>query len=393
MLFLLALSSFAEDKTFLSEGQGATERLAIQEALITAMLKHYGIAVSFNGKNNTAQLSDDISEENFYGLLLNNAKVKGKILGFDVISSEFDKEANIHKVKLLLSVPGKYAVGADPDLRRRMVVNNFQTDATAFSIYGYSYSAKDWTKQFTNELNQKLTASQKFTMLDRTHDAEIEKELAQLTSPNASSKEYIRLNQKLGTDYLVVGSVTFYNVAQPPVNPFTNQVIPQTAIFADVNYRMILAPTGQLKYANTVRLDPSVFPTNDVAAFMIASATEAASFVAESIISFARPVEIVSVLTDGSLVLGGKFDIGAFGTVYEVGEVVYDNQTHEALEQIETEVGVLQIYRTTEKLSYAKCVQGDVSKMKVGSRVRANLTFQPQQPAQQPAPTGVIVPF
>ena len=115
------------------------------------------------------------------------------------------------------------------------------------------------------------------------------------------------------------------------------------------------------------------------------------------------PFEIVAVTKNGTIVIGegGKsLGIGEQLVVYALGETVKDTRTGEVLDEIEEEIGVIEITRVTEKMSYARLVSGDISKIAVGSRVRRpeNVNVQ-AAPAAAPstltpnANGGVVAPF
>ena len=243
-------------------------------------------------------------------------------------------------------------------------------------------------------------------MLDRNFDAEVNAELARLSAANAAPTDAVRLNQKLGTDYLVVGTVTFSDIASPGVNPFTGQPLPlSSAVFATIHCRVLLAPTGQLKWADSLNLDILQY-----AADLNSAADAAAATLAAALLENILPFEIVTRTADGTFVIGegGKSLVpGEYLSVYALGEEVRDSRTGEILDVVEMRVGMVQVIRVTPKLSYALAVEGDASKMKNGSRLRRD-AYSAQavrdnqvQAVPQTVPTtvqssgngGVVVPF
>ena len=289
-----------------------------------------------------------------------------------------------------------------------MVVAPFASNASSIDFMGARLSTSKWLGDLTRSLNVHLTQTRKFTMLDRAFDNEVNKELARALEANASSGDFApRLNQKLATDYLVVGKVMFRNVAQPLRDPYTMQIVPNQELpMAEVHYRVLLAPTGQLKWANTLKInamDALGTAGTGIEDIMSATAENAATKISDEILASILPFEVVAVTKNGTIVIGegGKsLGIGEQLVVYALGETVKDTRTGEALDEIEEEIGVVEITRVTEKMSYARLVSGDISKIAVGSRVRrpenANLQAAPAAAPSTLAPNangGVVAPF
>ena len=327
---------------------------------------------------------------------------KGKILGYDVLSDTFDPVAKKYRVELSVRFPGRYVVGRDPNDLRRMAVANFGVRGQTFKWYGQPVDTVEWSAALGNQLNVVLTQTRKFTMLDRAFDREVNSELARLGAANASPGDAIRLNQKLGTDYLVVGEISFSDVVSPGVNPITGQALPQQpAMFAEVNYRVLLAPTGQLKWADTVRLDASQFAASDVRSFISMTAEAAASAVCDGLMADILPFEVAAIKS-GFLVIGegGKqLSVGERFTVCALGDEVKDTRTGEVIDVMEIPVATAEISSVQSKLSYAKVIEGDLSQIKVGARLRRIPAPAPVQ--QIPITTtiqsngsgGVVTPF
>ena len=239
-------------------------------------------------------------------------------------------------------------------------------------------------------------------MLDRAYSRDVDAELQRLGAANAAPGDVIRSNQKLATDYIVVGEVGFSDVIAPGVNPITGQALPQqSAMFAEIHYRVLLAPTTQLKWADTVRLDALSFPAQDVRSFVSMSAEAAAKAVCDGLMADILPFEVAAIKS-GFLVIGegGKqLSVGERFTVCALGDEVTDTRTGEVIDVMEIPVATAEISSVQSKLSYAKVIEGDLSQIKVGARLRR---IPVPAPAQQiPVTTtiqsngsgGVVTPF
>jgi len=239
-------------------------------------------------------------------------------------------------------------------------------------------------------------------MVDRAFDREINAELARLGAPNAAPEDAARLNRKLGTDYLMVGMVSFNDVQAPGVNPLTGQPLPRaSALFAEINYRVLVAPTGQLKWTDTIRLDAAAFAAGDARSFVSMSAEAAAEAICDDMMANILPFEVVKVVGDRVVIgEGGKqIAVGERFTVCALGEPVRDTRTGEVIDEVEMPVATVEVTAVMPKLSYAKIVDGDASKVIVGSRLRrAKVAEEPQPPAPltttiQSNGGGVVAPF
>lgn len=405
ILSALAVSAAAaaavEDEVVVAPGMGATYRAAVVEALRTAVESHDGVTVGANEVSEIAAQETSVAvngaetdRQSVNSAITRGLKTfaSGRVKSYTVLSESFDPEVRKYRVQVEVHFTGKYQVGLPEGNRRRLALAVFRPAGSTFSWYGQTGSTVEWVKALDEKLNERLVQTRKFTMLDRAFDAEVNDELARLSGANAAKADAVRLGQKLGTDYLLVGSVQFFPVAAPGVNPLTGQPLPVVAQpFAEVSYRVLLAPTGQLKWADTVRVEAGASAAADVAAFTKDSADAAAAELVEKMTAAILPLEIVKVSSAARIVLGegGKsVQVGERYTVYALGETVADTRTGEVLDEEEEPVGMVEVIEVREKLSYARLLEGDLSRMAVGSRLRRVPRPAPA-PVQTPLPTVV----
>ena len=415
LIALVATVLFAEDKVVEASGMGSTYRAAVNEALITALEKTEGVTVSASMRSQMESVEASVSSTDGDSdrVAVNDSITKGlekvangKILGYDVVSEDFDPTTKKYTVQLSVRMPGAYVVGLDPSNRRRMAVVPFRV-ATGDSIswFGKAESSAAWANALADKMNERLTQTRKFTMVDRKFDSEVNAELARLTRANASKADAERLNQKLGTDYLIVGEVKFSPVVAPGVNPLTGQALPMTSQrFAEVSYRVLLAPTGQLKWTDTVVVDALDYPAGDIQTCVSMTAEAVAAQAMDGIMGNILPLEIVGKTPSGLLLIGegGKsLDVGERFTVFARGEVATDTRTGEELDEIEDAVGTVEIVRVTSKMSYAKVIEGDAKLMVIGSRLRRPEVVKIPEAVTPPVTTtiqsngagGIVAPF
>lgn len=395
VLFAVAASAAAvEDEIVTASGLGSTYRAAIVEALRSAVESHDGVAISANEMSEISaqelNVSSNGEETDRQGINSSITKglqtfAKGRIKSYVVLSENFNQTTGKYQVQVEVHFTGKYQVGLPEGNRRRMAISNFRPTGATFSHYGQQGSTEEWVKVLGDKLNERLVQTRKFTILDRAYDAEVKDELARLCGANAAKDDAVRLNQKLGTDYLLVGVVKFFPVVAPGVNPQTGQPLPiASQPFAEVSYRVLLAPTGQLKWADTVKVDTCTIPASTLDEFISASAEAAAAELVEKMTAAILPPEIVKVSSAERIILGegGKtMRVGERYTVYVLGDTLVDTRTGEALDEEAEPVGTIEITEVDNKLSYARLVEGDLGKMAVGSRLR-----RVERPAAAPNP-------
>ena len=358
---------------------------------------HKYVASSGEDRQSKAYLKDEL-------MACMHKNTEGSISGYSVVNEAYDYSGDCYQVELEVRFPAKYVpAGRDPDNLRRMVVTTFNVRNRNFAWHEQTVGSIEWSVALCNALNADLTQTRKFTMLDRAYDQEVNAELARLMEQNASPNDAARLNQKLGTDYLIVGEVELGNVQAPAINPMTWQPVESDAtLFATVNYRVLLAPTGQLKWADTIRIYSSQYPEADLKSFIVATAETAAREACKGIMDNILPLEVVGV-SSGLLVIGEggrQVSVGQQFSVNVLGETVYDTRTGEVIDSVEIPVGVCEIVAVQPKLSYAKLIVGKIDDIAVRARLRA-LPCE-VMPIEQPANTstikvnangGIVAPF
>ena len=300
-VMLLSAAVLAAEDVVTATGVGSTYRSAVGEALVSALEMHQGVSLSAteraeissasasvyssaSGDENRSTVNDEIRKSM-------EKWAEGRISGYEVVSESADPSTGKCRVVLNVRFPGRYVVGLDPDNRKRMAIVEFRPWGEQFSWYGQAGSTVEWVKTLGDKLNSAFTKTRRFTMLDRKFDAEINDELARLNDANASRRDAtLRKAQKLGTDYLVTGEVRFYPVAAPGVNPLTGQPLPVSSqLFAEVTYRVLLAPTGQLKFSDTVKIDAASFVAGSVGEFASRTTDAATALILDGVMANYQP--------------------------------------------------------------------------------------------------------
>lgn len=171
-----------------------------------------------------------------------------------------------------------------PKKRSRIAVAPFISKQNVLNVRGLQIVARDWMDDAASHLDASLAQRGSFKVLDRSFGPEIDRELNRIVNdPNANPNDVCRLSNKLAADYLVVAEVIFSNVASPGIDFATGLPIPPaSAVFAEVRFRCVVAPTTEIAWADKIMVDSKFFG-GTAAQFSSSSAEYAAGLIADQI--------------------------------------------------------------------------------------------------------------
>lgn len=394
-------------------GRNSDYRAAVYDALSQAMSQVEGLSLqesreslmSALEQSQQSSLSGDVAMSDIREALKQSVSVKteGRILSYDILNEKFEPETNTWLVEVEAKMPGRYVVGRDPDNLRRMVVMPFRSLTSKVTVCGEEIDCAKGNEEIADSLNTYLTHTRKFTMLDRQFNNETMAELSRLNMANASAGDLGRFGQLLVTDYMVIGSVKFYPQQAAVSNPYTvgGAYVPDSTC-VEVSYRVLLVPTSQLKWADTVKIPYSACSGSSAAEILASAVDCAAEEICEQIISNIYPLRITGK-TAFELVVnqgGRNIQIGDEFDVFRRGEKIVDVTTGEALGYAEEMIARIRVTRTTPKMSYAIVIEGTpVTDIEVGAFVRRPAYYdgaygQPQNAVRpiEVSPGGGVTP-
>ena len=387
-------------QTVVGSGRNSDYRMAVYEALVQAVSQVQGVSLqdardafmdSSAQVKKTKTDNSDISEIRESLKQTVSAKTKGRVLSYRVTAEKYLTEMGLWFIELEAKVPGQYVVGLHPDNRRRMVVMPFRSLTDKVNVFGQTFQMGTRCEEIAARLNEDLTQTRRFTMLDRAFDAETQAELSRLYHENASAGDFGRFQQLLVTDYMVIGTVKMYSSPGVSYNQWTGVTTQNDGPFLEVSYRVILVPTSQLKWAGTVIVPYSACRGDSVDAAIASGMSVAAQEVCHDIVNDIYPVRVTAKMTY-ELVLnqGGKnIRQGEVFDVFRQGEAIIDVTSGETLGAPEEKIATIQITRSDPKLSYAVVTEGTpLDQIPVGSVVRRPRLL-PGAPA---APVGTVSP-
>ncbi|EPV9390250.1 CsgG/HfaB family protein [Campylobacter upsaliensis] len=342
-------------KSSTGEGVGLTREEAINNAIIEAVGKMGGVNINSLRKSNSSVFSNglDTTIQDHYSEQISKA-TKGRVDSYEINSIEQDENgkymANVTIFKT--TTTKKYqAPGLSADNRRSISVFDSTPDPTKRGI-----GAALQQKIITN-----LLQSRKFNVLDRDSNGYYEMEKALIQSGNAAKDEIYKLKNVLGTDYILLFSISALDGKQKTSN-LTGKSKMEAEVVID--YRVLLFATRQIKFANTlsmkVALKDDSLSTNEQVLGQIARQ------ISNDILNAIYPLKVASV-ENGEIIFSQNLNQGDVYECFSLGKAIKDSYTKETTGRIETKSGSIEVTRSTPKLSYAKITEGSV---KVGDICR-----------------------
>ncbi|EPN1533175.1 CsgG/HfaB family protein [Campylobacter upsaliensis] len=342
-------------KSSTGEGVGLTREEAINNAIIEAVGKMGGVNINSLRKSNSSVFSNglDTTIQDHYSEQISKA-TKGRVDSYEINSIEQDENgkymANVTIFKT--TTTKKYqAPGLSADNRRSISVFDSTPDPTKRGI-----GAALQQKIITN-----LLQSRKFNVLDRDSNGYYEMEKALIQSGNAAKDEIYKLKNVLGTDYILLFSISALDGKQKTSN-LTGKSKMEAEVVID--YRVLLFATRQIKFANTlsmkVALKDDSLSTNEQVLGQIARQ------ISNDILNAIYPLKVASV-ENGEVVFSQSLNQGDVYECFSLDKAIKDSYTKETTGRIETKSGSIEVTRSTPKLSYAKITEGSV---KVGDICR-----------------------
>jgi len=330
------------------EGLGSSKKAAIDSALVEAVSQVNGAEIASNTKR---QLTEVVNDEDVKSSEAFNQEVStitnGLIKNWKILSESL--EGNNHLVKLSVNI-SKFKKSSQTD-RLRLAVVPFR----AANTVKVNKTVSKFEGAITAQLENYLTQTRRFALIDRSFLAEQTKELNLIASGSTSSMsvdEIVKLGNRLGTDYLVVGRIEKANsVVSEKKSKVSDTVKKYLTSTARITIRLIDVATTQIKFADTYE------KTTGTSIEKLAD--KLANEIGQIVLGSVYPIRIVNA-SSSQVVLGqgGKtVKSGDFLKVYQLGKKLVDPYTKESLGREEIEVAVIQINNVKSKTSDAKILE------------------------------------
>ncbi len=416
-IFLVLLATISEAgietkkeiKIFDGIGVGTTRENAINNALIEAIGQMKGVYIEKSSASEDAIINSTKGSSATFKFNSNiNKLTRGRVNSYKIKNvkqiGEYKYRAvvGIKKVK----ITKKYKTpGLNPNKRRKLAVFPFEYK-NSYVIFNRNEDGKQVSDRFTQSLVTKITQARKFTVLDRENSKYYQAEKNFLLSGNSSKDELLKLGKRLGVDYMVVGKILDLKIGK--VTETNNIGIPETSRLvcnATISYRILMMATQQIKWSETLSKSFNLKENRDInsaEAIVAIASDKISSYILENILNNIYPPRIVAVTANNIIVNQGGNSIreGEIFKVFAKGERLVDPYTKEYLGYEEIEAGKIVIKSVKPKVSYARLLEGRVSKGMILRRIKSEngkAAFHSEGEAETDvkiAPGGgVVLPF
>lgn len=361
-------------------GTGLTEQEAVLNALQEATFQICGVRIESKTETH-AELIEEGDRTRMTERINRQIKVRGRknckgFDGYDVLSVEpgdpgFRADVRVRYVT--------YKVPGPAMKRRRISVIDFPMDEV--HLYGVGGArqqhgggrrvgegidvdfqlVRNLQEGFRAKMEELLTQSRRFGVLDRRRADVYEAEKRLLKSPDVSVRERARLGKVLGADYVLYGAVHRVLVEnQSRSIQLTGERVAQVYGSADVRFTVLAVATRQVKWSSSITLEK----TSDTGAlrpedFAHALLDDVAARIVDELTENIYPPKITKVMGEGQFVVnrgGNTVETGDVFEVFKQGDWVVDPDTGEKLDRLETSVGIAKIMTVKPKYSLAQLI-------------------------------------
>ncbi len=291
--------------------------------------------------------------------------IKGYVKSYDVIKSE--KTAEGWKVTINATLERYKAIAPERKGMRSIAVLPFRLVGEAPA----SLESGQLVDKISNELTVEFTQSGKFRVLDRTYINEHMSEVAQMRSPLTSPSESLRLGQKLGADYILVGNIS-YLALEKKSQSYYGSDFSEYRLSGNIQYRFIEVAPQEIIWADTYEFSTPDTELRDLlkdktppqAVDMILSG--ATSNIAGDILDGIYPVKVLNIDNENTILLnqGGKrLKVGDILNVHGTSQSHIDPDTKLSISTDGHVIARLEVLEVKPKYSVTKLFEGDISKI------------------------------
>ena len=332
-----------------AEGLGMTQRDAIMDALKIAIGQVNGMSVS---SQVISRMSSQVVDTDMGSQFLSSAEfiedistaTDGHVDSFAIVSTRTRPDFN-NAVEVVLKVKvAKLVTSPQLNRLRLAVIEPYLDPAIANRA-----DAPGFARDLRREVEDYLTQTRRFAMIDRAMMSDTQKELNLIATAGMATRESVRLGQRVGSDYLVILSIhDLGRIIKERQILGTTNILQDIRDETELSIRIIDVATSQIKFASTQRY--SVDPKQD------ALDSSAAFRVGELITNAIYPAQVVAV--DGTNLTIGQGGITMTrGTEYHLvalGERLSDPYSGESIGRKETIIGRVRITNVQSKQATAE---------------------------------------
>jgi curli biogenesis system outer membrane secretion channel CsgG len=356
-----------ETVTVTAQGSGPTAGVAVQEAMKLAILEVNGATI--NTSSIAVKFGLDVAEGQTAAMLRGSAfaeavaqRSKGTVTGFKLVNmTEPSASGGPYRVTIEAGI-AKFRPPTDSK-KIKIVIAPLRVNVSSFEFGAQSVPAAKIVDDIRQRLIDALTATGRFSVLDRDFDAEANRELDLIATGQTPNAEMAKLNQTLSTDLLWVGTINDFAYVRHAKKLTTSdrQLVSYSGGWS-VSQRIVNVATRQILLSNTLQERPSpTDPTTmDRGIDVVQTETGMESAIVGDTVAaiLTRTFPVTVVAKDGTNVVlsqGGKsVTAGARYAVVSMGKEIIDPQTQQSLGRMESPCCDVIIDRVAATLSYGR---------------------------------------
>jgi len=385
-----APSVHAEDREQLVEGaRGPTLEAAVTNGLVRALEQVKGFrldaSIGVRKKHHAEKLEITNGMEDWFARLdvddLSTGSVdratNGLIRSYAITRQEQDPKTKDWIVDLKVVVPVYDAENPREGGLRTIAFAGFETAAPSFDLAGARVPASEVNRKLVDACIVRFSKAPKLEVLNRDFLAELNEEYDLIGGAHMAFDEQIKLGNRMGADYLVVGTLEelSWTERERVVEVTDYRTIEAEAAYT-ISFKVLDVATSKTIHAGTARalygnadlkrLTASS-PNLRVSEFLVELA---ASDMARQILDPLFPIKVVRT-SGGRVLITADPSRAAVGDVFDVwlvGEpIVFEG---EVLGQDERRVATVRVAELRDKFAYAELVQGQIEELEPGAICR-----------------------
>jgi TolB-like protein len=347
-------------------GYGNSQEEAITDALVQGVQQVRGVEISADStfRREITQLINEDGEASTQSISASTeikddmeTKSGGYIKSYQIISVLPDEASGRWQALVRVEIPVYKASGQNRDALRTLAILPFRESVGSAAVAG----------QLSQVLVTEFTQARKFRVLDREYLSEYLSEQEFLASGNLPVEETLRLGQRLGADFILVGAINDFKIRQKEKEVLgIKKVLREASLSFD--FRVLEVSTQEIRWSNTF----SKRYSNSELAKLVGGAPDDDELVRSSVIQAAGhetatemldvifPLRIVQVEA-GEVYLnqgGIRVKEGEIYDVFESGRKVIDPSTGLKLPIDGRKLASIEIVRVAPKFSVGVIIAG-----------------------------------
>ena len=378
-------------------GYGMSYNEALNAAILEAVQQVRGMEIgteksvkfdlqqSVSGRTDVTTASMGV-EQNIY------AKSKGWVKSYKVLSTKKPSgKGGSWEVIAKVVVPRFESNAVPNDKRFTLAVMPFRVSRSLYYVDKSSIGGREASTRIQEAIQEKLTQSRRFAVVNRSFSSEFHSEKALLESENVSAVEASRLGQVAGADFMIVGRLHSLGASPDARNSYYGAELNKGEIRAEITYQVIEVPTQKVAWTDVLKLD--VKPESEFDLHMLFD--QVGKRVAKGTLEVIYPIKVLDIqsaervyLTQGGEVLS----VGDRLSVRGKGKTVVDPDTGMKIPLEGPIVAQVEVVEVMPKYSVAKLVEGDLNEFSANSVLRPMIDAieasmgQPKTPGSSSAP-------